>query len=93
MAIAICNLKAHQLIAEMIAAQIFNERRGNLAKNIYGVVTTGSVWKFLKLTEQRIEVDLDEYFINNVGKILGILRSFIDSRETLQASSENLLRG
>ena len=71
-----------QCIAEMIAAQIFNERQGNPIKNIYGVVTTGSVWQFLKLTEQRIEVDLDEYFINNVGKILGILRSFIDSGET-----------
>jgi hypothetical protein len=70
-----------QCIAEMIAAQIFNERRGNTVKNMYGVVTTGSVWKFLKLTEQRIEVDLDEYFINNVGKILGILRSFIDSEQ------------
>jgi hypothetical protein len=67
-----------QCIAEMIAAQIFNERRGNPIKNIYGVVTTGSIWKFLRLTQQRIEVDLDEYFINNVGKILGILRSFID---------------
>lgn len=67
-----------QCIAEMIAAQIFNERRGNSVKNIYGVVTTGSIWKFIRLTEQRIEVDLDEYFINNVGKILGILRSFVN---------------
>lgn len=67
-----------QCIAEMIAAQIFNERRQNRVKNIYGVVTTGSIWKFIKLNEQRIEVDLDEYFINNIGKIIGILRSFIE---------------
>jgi hypothetical protein len=68
-----------QCIAEMIAAQIFNERKGNTIPYIYGVVTTGSIWKFLRLKEQTIEVDLNEYFINNIGQILGILHSFVDS--------------
>jgi hypothetical protein len=67
-----------QCIAEMIAAKLFNERKENKIEIIYGVVTTGSVWKFMRLIEQRIEVDLDEYFIQDIGKILGILRSFID---------------
>lgn len=67
-----------QCIAEMIAAQLFNERKQNKIEIIYGVVTTGSVWKFMRLIEQRIEVDLDEYFIQDIGKILGILRSFVD---------------
>ncbi len=67
-----------QCIAEMIAAKLFNERKVNKIEIIYGVVTTGSVWKFMRLIEQRIEVDLDEYFIQDIGKILGILRSFVD---------------
>ena len=67
-----------QCIAEMIAAKLFNERKENKIKIIYGVVTTGSIWKFMRLIEQRIEVDLDEYFIQDIGKILGILRSFVD---------------
>jgi hypothetical protein len=67
-----------QCIAEMIAAKLFNERKENKIEIIYGVVTTGSVWKFMRLMEQRIEVDLDEYFIQDIGKILGILRSFVD---------------
>ncbi|MBW4447688.1 MAG: hypothetical protein KME38_12685 [Spirirestis rafaelensis WJT71-NPBG6] len=67
-----------QCIAEMIAAQLFNQRKENKIEIIYGVVTTGSVWKFMRLIEQRIEVDLDEYFIQDIGKILGILRSFVD---------------
>ncbi|NER23873.1 MAG: hypothetical protein F6J96_24845 [Symploca sp. SIO1C2] len=46
--------------------------------SIYGTVTTGSLWQFLRLTGKRIEVDLDEYFLKNVGKILGILHSFVD---------------
>ncbi|NEO32158.1 MAG: hypothetical protein F6K36_17340 [Symploca sp. SIO3C6] len=62
-----------QCIAEMLAAKIFNEREGNKIKAIYGTVTTGSIWKFLKLEQQTIEIDLGEYFLNNVNKILGIL--------------------
>lgn len=68
-----------QCAAEMIAAQIFNQQRENEIETIYGVVTTGSIWKFLKLKEQSIEIDTSEYFINNVGKILGILIKFIES--------------
>jgi hypothetical protein len=71
-------LSLGQCIAEMIAAKLFNERKENKIEIIYGVVTTGSVWKFMKLIEQRIEVDLDEYFIQDIGKIFGILRSFVD---------------
>lgn len=67
-----------QCIAEMLAAKIFNEREGNRIKTIYGTVTTGSIWKFLKLEEQTVEIDLGEYFLNNVNKILGILANGIN---------------
>ena len=40
---------------------------------ILGAVTTGSTWKFMKLEGQTIDLDLTEYFLNQVGKILGIL--------------------
>ena len=62
-----------QCMAEMIAAQIFNKQKGNLLLPILGAVTTGSNWKFMRLEEQTIEVDLDEYYLNQIGKILGIL--------------------
>lgn len=63
-----------QCIAEMVAAQIFNERHQNPIPAIYGVITTGSNWKFLRLRGNIVEVDFDEYYLNDVGKILGILR-------------------
>ncbi|MEL7142432.1 MAG: hypothetical protein AAGL08_09465 [Cyanobacteria bacterium J06573_11] len=63
-----------QCIAEMVAAQIFNERHQNPIPAIYGVITTGSNWKFLRLRGDTIDADLDEYYLNDVGKILGILR-------------------
>lgn len=66
-----------QCVAEMIAAKLFNESEGNNIQTIYGAVTTGTNWKFLKLSGQVIEIDLIEYYINNIGKILGILSSIL----------------
>uniref|UniRef100_A0ACD5GZF9 Uncharacterized protein n=1 Tax=Desertifilum tharense IPPAS B-1220 TaxID=1781255 RepID=A0ACD5GZF9_9CYAN len=66
-----------QCIASMYAAQLFNQRQGNNIPTIYGSVTTGTNWKFLKLTDLIVEVDVSEYFLNNLGLILGILKSFI----------------
>lgn len=69
------NIKAGlgQCIAEMVAAQIFNERQENRIDIIYGAVTTGTLWKFLALEERKVCIDRDEYYIQPVGKILGIL--------------------
>ncbi|CCI23119.1 hypothetical protein [Microcystis aeruginosa] len=68
-----------QCMAEMIAAQIFNERNNNNISVIYGVVTTGTNWKFLQLIDKIIEVDLNDYFIDKIGKIIGILKYLINS--------------
>ncbi|TAG96047.1 MAG: hypothetical protein EAZ09_03920 [Oscillatoriales cyanobacterium] len=62
-----------QCVAEMLAARIFNERAGNEVSTIYGVVTTGSIWKFMKLDASIISIDLTEYYLKDVNKILGIL--------------------
>lgn len=61
----------------MVAAQIFNEREGKEISKIYGAVTTGSLWQFLELESQTVTLDLEEYSINNLPKILGILTSFV----------------
>ncbi|MBN3874270.1 hypothetical protein [Nostoc sp. JL33] len=66
-----------QCAAEMVAAQIFNEQAATEIKIIYGAVTTGSIWQFLKLEEQTLTIDLSEYYLKDVNKILGILASGI----------------
>jgi hypothetical protein len=41
---------------------------------IYGAVTTGEIWKFLKLVGAVASIDLSDYYIvRDVPKILGIL--------------------
>ncbi|MEC4804195.1 MAG: hypothetical protein SAJ12_08245 [Jaaginema sp. PMC 1079.18] len=66
-----------QCIASMYAAQIFNQRQDNQVTTIYGSVTTGTNWKFLRLTDNVVEVDVNEYFLSDLNFILGVLSSFI----------------
>lgn len=71
-----------QCIAEMIAAQRFNEQEGNSITEIYGVVTSGTIWKFLKLVGNQVFLDLTEYYLANLPKILGILSIGIQAMES-----------
>lgn len=59
--------------AEMVAAQLFNAKRHNNLKTIYGCVTTGSLWKFLKLDGKDFYIDTLEYHIQAPEKIMAIL--------------------
>ena len=66
-----------QCIAEMLAAQQFNQERHNAIETVYGVVTTGSAWKFLRLTGTSVMVDATEYHISQVERVVGILVAMI----------------
>jgi hypothetical protein len=66
-----------QCMAEMVAANIFNERDEKETENIFGAVTNGNQWKFLKLEKDVIYMDLDDYYIVNPEKIMGILISMV----------------
>ncbi|MBT8421315.1 MAG: hypothetical protein KJO08_10725 [Gammaproteobacteria bacterium] len=71
-----------QCIAEMIASQIFNQRNTASCNYILGVVTTGSNWRFLKLENDMVSIDFNEYLISQAGKILGILVEAIKENAT-----------
>jgi hypothetical protein len=66
-----------QCIASMVAARIFNEKAENPVTVVHGVVTTGSAWKFLRLAGTALTLDLKEYYIDDLGKIVGILESLV----------------
>jgi hypothetical protein len=68
-----------QCIASMVAARIFNEREGKPTAVTYGAVTTGTDWKFLKLVDRVAFIDLSDYFIKEIDKILGILISALQN--------------
>lgn len=65
-----------QCIAEMVAAQIYNERRGKAIGEIYGAVTTGDVWRFLVLRGQTALIETASFDVRqDLNIILGILRA------------------
>ena len=62
-----------QCVAAMVGARTFNERAGVAAAPVYGAVTTGNNWRFAKLEGDVVFIDRPEYYLPQVGKILGIL--------------------
>jgi len=70
-----------QCIAEMAAAKIFNQLEENEnTRKIYGVVTTGTTWKFIRMDGLDVYIDLDDYSIENPDKIIGILLAMISQQ-------------
>lgn len=59
------------------------ERRKNRVETIFGAVTTGIQWQFLRLVDDRVSLDLDQYYIKELGKILGILHFMCNSQRRL----------
>ena len=62
-----------QCIAGMVGAQRFNQRNNTPVDPIYGCVTTGSLWKFLRLSAKTLSFDPREYYHSQPEILLGIL--------------------
>ncbi len=67
-----------QCIAEMVASQLFNKAEGNEVEILYGVVTTGTAWKFIKLIDKHVFIDLKDYSLeDNPELVVGILSAMM----------------
>ncbi len=62
-----------QCVAEMVAAQRFNLVRSQPREKIFGVVSSGTDWRFLQLEETIVTLNLREYTLGELESILGIL--------------------
>jgi hypothetical protein len=62
-----------QCIAEMVAAQRFNAAKNRPVSVIYGSITSGTQWRFLKLENDLVTIDLTDYSLPPVEEILGML--------------------
>jgi hypothetical protein len=68
-----------QCIAAMYAARISNERTHERSGPVFGIVSTGAAWKFLRMDGEDVLLDRDEHFIDNLPKIMGILKVIADN--------------
>jgi hypothetical protein len=69
-----------QCLAEMVGAQRFNQTEDNRIESLYGVVTSGVDWMFLRLKGTLVTVDLGEYGIDQPERVFGILAAMIEQR-------------
>lgn len=62
-----------QCVAAMVGIQRFNRREGHPADTAYGCVTTGSLWRFVRLVGADVTLDQVEYTLADADKLVGIL--------------------
>ncbi|MBM3235145.1 hypothetical protein FJZ31_02480 [Candidatus Poribacteria bacterium] len=66
-----------QCAAQMVGARHFNQREDSDIETIFGCVTTGEAWQFLKLGNDIIYIDSGRYYINQAEELLGVLQAII----------------
>ena len=66
-----------QCAAEMVAAQRFNAEQGNSIPRVYGAITSGTEWLFLKLVDKTLHIDMRIYTLERCDRILGVLASMV----------------
>lgn len=66
-----------QCVAEMVAAQLFNQDHGQNIPCVYGIVSNGILWRFLRLTDHIVEIDSIDYSIPPLDQILGVLLAIL----------------
>jgi hypothetical protein len=66
-----------QCVAQMVGSEIYNQAEGHTIPFIYGCVTNGSEWQFLKLENKVLSIDNTIYYFNQIETILGILQEII----------------
>ena len=59
-----------ECVAQMVGAQIYNERAGEAPRAVTGCVTTGENWQFLGLRGSDVTFHRPRYYIDGVGMIL-----------------------
>lgn len=68
-----------QCIASMYGAQLCNQKAARPIERVFGVVTTGSAWIFLQLEGPSLIIDKPEYYIDDLNKLMGILKCIVES--------------
>jgi hypothetical protein len=62
-----------QCIAELVAAQKFNQQRHQEIACGYGIITNGLLWQFIKLSEKIVSIEPTEISLQPLDQLLGIL--------------------
>jgi hypothetical protein len=68
-----------QCVAEMYATRLWNEKQGEPFQTIYGTITTGDKWLFLRYKDNlTVEVDKISYSLKDLSELLGVWQHIIN---------------
>lgn len=66
-----------QCAAQLLGARRLNELEDNSLPVLYGCSTTGTEWRFLKLEDNTITLDLPRYYLADLSQLLGVLQAIV----------------
>lgn len=67
-------------VAQMVAARLFNQAADSGETSVYGCVTTGEVWQFLRLDDGAASIDRRRYYLDDEEGILAALLVIAETR-------------
>lgn len=67
-----------QAIAQMLGASVFNQNNNENVAAIHSIVTDGTSWLFLKLTDLQVFINDKMYYTNDLNNLLGALQKLIN---------------
>lgn len=62
-----------QCAAQMLGARTYNEREGKAVPQVFGCVTNGDSWQFLRLLQNDLSIHPERIPIQELGTILGFV--------------------
>lgn len=65
--------------AEMYAAWLFNQEAGKPVSAIFGAVTNGFDWLFLRYEGDKLQIDIDRFYLGELPQLLGALQTVVDT--------------
>ena len=66
-----------QCAAQMYGAIYYNQKHGETINKVYGCVTTGNLWQFLKLENKLLTLDSTVFYLNELDRILSCFSAIV----------------
>ncbi len=67
-----------QCAAQMYGAIRYNQKHGETIEKVYGCVTTGNLWQFLKLEDKLLTLDSNVFYLNELERILSCFSTIVN---------------
>ena len=71
-----------QCIATIYAAALFNKQADKNVPFLYGTVTNGQLWRFIKLEKQTAYIDTKDYYIEKIELLMGVLNYAVQTTKS-----------